>query len=153
MAARKLADIDLAEVERLAGLGLSDKQIAEMLGIGRRSLYRRKAADEAFEQALKKGKSKAIAQVSNWLYELCREKNLGAIVWYEKTRSGFSDHHTLSGDAENPLMVATRDSVAGFAPGSVGDSTASGTDSGAPQRGAGGAKPSSGRPRGGFGSR
>ena len=34
MAGCKLADIDLAEVERLAGLGLSEKQIAESLGIG-----------------------------------------------------------------------------------------------------------------------
>jgi hypothetical protein len=131
---RKPVEIDLAEVARLAGLGLTEKQIYESIGVSMRTFYRRKSDDEAFQHALKKGKSKAIAQVSNWLYELCKEKNLGAIIWYEKTRSGFSDHLTLSGDAENPLMVATRDSIAGFAPGSVGDSAPSGADSGARSR-------------------
>ena len=71
------------------------------------------------------GKSKTMAEVSNALYELCRKGNVTAIIWFEKTRFGFSDHVTLSGDQENPLMVATRDSVAGFAPGSVADSAPS----------------------------
>jgi hypothetical protein len=82
-----------------------------------------------FQAALAREQAKAIGEVANWLYELCKEKNLGAIIWFEKTRSGFSDHLTLSGDAENPLLVATRDSIAGFAPGPVRDSTPSGTDS------------------------
>jgi hypothetical protein len=129
MPGRKLADIDLAEVERLSGLGLTEKQIYESLGIAQRTFYRRKSDDEAFQAALSTGKSKTMAEVSNALYELCRKGNVTAIIWFEKTRFGFSDHVTLSGDAENPLMVATRDSVAGFAPGSVGDSTPSGTDS------------------------
>jgi hypothetical protein len=153
MAGRKLNEIDLAEVERLSGLGLTEKQIYESIGIGMRTFYRRKADDEAFQVALKKGKSKAIAVVSNALFELCKEKNVTAIIWYEKTRAGFSDHLTLSGDAENPLMVATRDSIAGFAPGSVGDSTPSGTDSGARSRETVGQNGSRGRSRRNVGTR
>ena len=151
MAGNKKIAIDLAEVERLGGLGLSEKQISEALGIGYRTLNRLKSDDEKFQEALAKGKSKAIAKVSNWLYELCAEKNLGAIIWYEKTRSGFSDHLTLSGDAENPLMVASRDSIAGFAPGSVGDSTPSSTDSGARSGTPMGQNRPRGRPRRDFG--
>jgi hypothetical protein len=146
MSVRKRIEIDLAEVERLAGLGLSEKQICESLGFSVRTIERRKA-DENFRAALNKGKSRAIAKVANWLYELCAEKNLGAIVWYEKTRSGFSDHLTLSGDQENPLLVATRDSVAGFAPGSVGDSASSGADSDPRSRPALGQNRPRGRPR------
>jgi transcriptional regulator with XRE-family HTH domain len=130
---RKPLEIDLDEVGRLGGLGLTEKQIAEALGISVRTLERRKHNGD-FLEALHRGKSRAIAEVSNALFELCKEKNVTAIIWFEKTRSGFSDHLTLSGDAENPLMVATRDSIAGFAPGSVGDSTPSGTDSGARSR-------------------
>jgi hypothetical protein len=133
MAYRKPIAIDLDEVARLAGLGLYEKQICEALGISVRTLERRKHNGD-FQAALARGKSKAIAQVSNALFELCKEGNVTAIIWYEKTRAGFSDHLTLSGDAENPLMVATRDSIAGFAPGPVGDSTPSGTDSGARSR-------------------
>jgi hypothetical protein len=134
MAGRKLNEIDLGEVERLSGLGLTEKQIHEALGIPSRTFYRRKADEESLREALSKGKSKVMAEVSNRLYELCRKGNVTAIIWFEKTRFGFSDHVTLSGDQENPLMVATRDSVAGFAPGSVGDSAPSGTDSGSRSR-------------------
>jgi transcriptional regulator with XRE-family HTH domain len=146
MSVRKLIEIDLAKVEKLAGLGLSEKQVAEGLGISQRTLERRKNSED-FKAALSKGKARAIAKVANWLYELCAEKNLGAIIWYEKTRSGFSDHLTLSGDQENPLLVATRDSIAGFAPGSVGDSTSSGADSDPRSRPALGQNRPRGRPR------
>jgi hypothetical protein len=146
MAGRKPIEIDLAKVERLAGLGLSERQICDSLGISEATLGRRKHFDD-FEGALKKGKARAIANVANRLYELCKEGNTTAIIWFEKTRSGFSDHLTLSGDPENPLLVATRDSVAGFAPGSVGDSTPSGADSDTRSRPPLGQNRPRGRPR------
>jgi predicted DNA-binding protein (UPF0251 family) len=44
--------IDLAEVERLASLGLSQEQIADSLGISNTTFYARKRESEEFAQAV-----------------------------------------------------------------------------------------------------
>jgi len=50
-------DIDLAEVERLAGLGLTYEEIALSLGIAIRTLYSRQGENADFAGAIKKGKA------------------------------------------------------------------------------------------------
>jgi hypothetical protein len=127
MAGRKPIVIDLDEVERLAGLGLSEAQICDCIGISNDTLTLRKKQYPQFTEALKRGKSRTLSQVSNWLYELCAEKNLGALIWYEKTRAGFTEKLTLEGNQEKPIVLTavtngSPNSLATFAPGPVGDS-------------------------------
>jgi hypothetical protein len=125
MPGRKPIPIDLAEVERLAGLGLSEAQICSCIGISTDTLLNRKRQSAVFSEALKRGRDRTLAQVSNWLYELCAEKNLGAIVWFEKTRAGFTERVTLEGNEAKPIVLAaggSSNSLATFAPGPVGDS-------------------------------
>jgi hypothetical protein len=86
--------IDIAEVKRLAGLGLSEENIAISLGISQDTLTRRKKDFAEFAEALKSGKVAAQTVVADKLYELCKEGNLGAIIWYEKTRLGYSEKIT-----------------------------------------------------------
>lgn len=87
--------INLDEVARLAGLGLTNAEICLSLGISERLLYLRKRDSAEFAEAIERGKSTAASEVSNVLYQLCKEGNLGAIVWYEKTRRGLSDKVSL----------------------------------------------------------
>ena len=82
------AETDLAEVERLAGLGLTQEEIALSLGIAVRTLHGRKAENADFAGAIKKGKAQANGLVSNVLFNLCKSGNVTAIIWYEKTRRG-----------------------------------------------------------------
>jgi hypothetical protein len=89
MANRK--EIDLNEVERLAGLGLSHEQICTSMDISPATFYRRKQESERFESAIKRGKAASQTIVANKLFELSRKGNLGAIIWWEKTRLGYSD--------------------------------------------------------------
>jgi DNA invertase Pin-like site-specific DNA recombinase len=91
MAGRKPIEINLAEVERLAGLGLTEAEICTSLGISQRTLERRKAESGIFGEALKKGKTATQVVVANKLVELCKKGNLGAIIWWEKTRLGYSE--------------------------------------------------------------
>lgn len=126
MAGRKRIAINLRKVERLGGLGLSERQICDALGISDETLRRRKIDSVDFVAALKRGKARACGNVANWLYEQCRQGNTTAQIWWEKTRSGFSDKVQISGDPDNPLLVATRDTIAGFAPRPMGDSEESG---------------------------
>ncbi len=91
---RKL-DIDVAEVERLAGLGLTQEEIALSLGVADRTLYSRKVENADFADAIKRGKAQANGLVSNVLFELCKAGNVTAIIWYEKTRRGLTDKISL----------------------------------------------------------
>lgn len=63
-----------------------------MLGISEGTLYSRKRDNEVFEDAIKAGKAAAAVEVANALYEKAVvDRDLGAIIWYEKTRRGLSD--------------------------------------------------------------
>jgi len=89
MAKRK--EIDIKEVERLSGLGLTEEQISLSLGISVDTFGRRKSSVAEFAEAIKRGKTKAADVVSSKLMDLIKRGNLGAIIWYEKTRLGYSD--------------------------------------------------------------
>lgn len=84
-------EIDIAEVERLAGLGLSEEQIALSVGVCRDTITRRKREDPAFHAAIKRGKAKTATDIANALYNKAMTGDTTAIIWYEKTRCGFSD--------------------------------------------------------------
>ena len=83
--------IDLQAAEELASLGLTDQQIADSLGISRSTLCRRKADDDPFEAALRKGKTKAIVNVSSALMQEVENGSLRAIIFYLKCRAGWRE--------------------------------------------------------------
>ena len=84
-------EIDILKAEKLAAQGLSQAEICLCLGISESTLYRRKRDMEVLTEAIKSGKAKAASEISNVLYQKAREGDLGAIIWYEKTRRGLSD--------------------------------------------------------------
>ncbi len=89
--ANKLIEIDLSEVERLAGLGLSQNEIAASLDISVDTLARRKKEFAEFADALKRGKANAKSEIANKLFIEAKAGNITAIIWIEKTRFGFSE--------------------------------------------------------------
>lgn len=95
---RKRIDIDLDKVAELAGRGLTQGEIAACLGVSLSFIGKRKRESGEFTDAIERGKAAAAREVSNKLFELCKRGNLGAIVWYEKTRRGMSDRVSLEVD-------------------------------------------------------
>lgn len=95
---RKKIDIDLDKVAELAGRGLTQGEIAACLGVSLRTIEGRKAQVAEFADAIERGKASAAREVSNKLFELCKRGNLGAIVWFEKTRRGLSDRLAVEVD-------------------------------------------------------
>lgn len=95
---RKKIEIDLDKVAELAGRGLTQGEIAACLGVSLRTIEGRKAQVAEFAEAIERGKASAAREVSNKLFELCKRGNLGAIVWYEKTRRGLSDRVAMEID-------------------------------------------------------
>lgn len=104
---RKKIEVDLEEVERLAGLGLTNEEIALSLGIGEATVYRKKNEDDSFDSAIKKGRIKVKREISNVLYDKAIGGDLGSIVWFDKTRLGFSDKvsHEHSGADGGPILL------------------------------------------------
>ncbi len=87
----KLTKEVLQAAEDAAARGLSDVQVAEVLGISRATLDRRKRDDEAFEAAIKKGKARGIQEVSNMLFETALQGSVPAMIFYLKARAGWTD--------------------------------------------------------------
>lgn len=62
------------------------------MGISEDTMSRRKQDTAAFADAINSGRAKAAEEVANALYTKATiDKDLGAIIWYEKTRRGLSD--------------------------------------------------------------
>ena len=89
--ARPRIEIDISRVEELAAQGLTQAEICLVIGISEDTLSRRKSDLADLADAIKSGKAKAASEISNTLYKMARGGDLGAIVWYEKTRRGLSD--------------------------------------------------------------
>lgn len=89
--ARPKIEIDISRVEELAAQGLSQAEICLVLGISEDTLTRRKMDSAVIAEAIKSGKAKAASVIANTLFLMAKGGDLGAIVWYEKTRRGLTD--------------------------------------------------------------
>jgi hypothetical protein len=83
-------EIDPHELERCARAGFNIAETAAFLGVSESTIYNRKRESADFAEAIKRGKLAAHAEVGNKLFEQCKQGNVSAIIWYEKTRRGLS---------------------------------------------------------------
>lgn len=89
-AGRPPTPIDLSRLRDLAALGLSADQIADRLGISRRTLFNRMAAEPQIRATMDAGLSEATEFCARTLLDMARERNLGALIFWLKTRGGFN---------------------------------------------------------------
>lgn len=131
---RKPIEIDLGEVERLAGLGLTDTEICASLSISDETLRTRRRDSLAFLEAIKRGKAIAGGKVANKLFEQCLRGNVGAIVWYEKTRRGLREATDITSGGKpieskvEVIPIDYRVAIAALTTGSIEDSDPSSED-------------------------
>lgn len=76
----------LARVEAKARKGLTQEQIADVLGINFRTLYKHKKTNREFREAIKRGQSKGIDKVTNALFNNAINGNIAAQIFYLKNR-------------------------------------------------------------------
>jgi len=74
--------VDLRQVELLAGLGLTEEQIASIQGISWTSLKTYKKQHAEFLAAIKHGKEKAEMQITKSLFQVACNGNLGAMIFW-----------------------------------------------------------------------
>jgi len=83
--------IDLKQVESLAANGLTQEQIAAALGISESTLHKRKQENTEFTAAIKRGKAKGIALVTNKLMESIKGGNMTGMIFFLKTQAGWRE--------------------------------------------------------------
>ena len=82
---RKPININLEELERLAGMGLSERQIAAAMDISNSTLTRKKHIEQ-IGHALKKGRAKAVAAVSSKLFDNAMDGKETSAIFFLKNR-------------------------------------------------------------------
>lgn len=86
----EITDEQLRQAELLAGYGLTQKQIGDVLGIAERTL-RAKKNEPRVLAALEKGKAVAQHKVGKSIFERALHGDMTAAIWWEKTRAGRSE--------------------------------------------------------------
>ena len=82
---------NLAKVETLAEQGMTQEQIAPCIGIGVSTLYEKINKYPELLEALKKGKEKGIARVTEALLKNVEKGNVTAQIFYLKCRAGWKE--------------------------------------------------------------
>ncbi len=82
----KFSEEDYENIEKWSGNGLSERQIAELLNTSVSTIARRKREKGNFDSALKKGRAKAVADVTNALYQEAINGSVQAQIFFLKNR-------------------------------------------------------------------
>ena len=77
----------LKQVEKFAGQGLTQEQISHCIGISRDLFFKSKRNSVNFQDAIKRGQSKAISLVSNSLFQNAISGNVVSQIFWLKNRA------------------------------------------------------------------
>src|SRR6516165_12421822 len=107
--ARPEAKIDLAELEKLAGMQCTNEEIAAFFGISSRTIVRR-CRTEKFRDIIEQGRAKGRVSVRRALFKLANAGNVAAAIFLSKNLLGYKDvvntEHT--GPAGGPIQIASK---------------------------------------------
>ena len=79
---------ELLKLKHYSGLGLNQRELAEIMNISESTLRRRKKDSELFERYIREGQTKAVTDVANALYvNATTENNIQAQIFFLKNRA------------------------------------------------------------------
>jgi hypothetical protein len=114
----KITSEMLEEVKVLSGRGLTQEQIYKYYRVSNATWYNYIQKYPELGNAIAEGRSKTISFVSGKLMELIKLGNLSAIIFYLKTRGGYTEDkidndRNLSANNDNPnsLTLTVTDPV------------------------------------------
>ena len=96
----------LNKTESLMAKGLTKEQCAGMLGVSVSTFMLYQAENSEFSEAIKRGQSIGIDQVTNALYEKATvDKDNTAIIFYLKNRAGWVDKQEVQSTVEQRHVI------------------------------------------------
>lgn len=107
---------DLGKIESMAALGMSQRQIAEALGIHEATLCEKKREFTEFGEAINRGKAKGIATVANKLMEKVRGLDTASIIFYLKCHAGWKETGVLELTGKDGGPIETKQQVQIYLP-------------------------------------
>jgi len=119
-AGRKRIELDLEQIENLGSRGLGTTQIARALGVSWSTISRNRKRSADFDDALKRGKAKGLAQVTNSLFTSATDGNVTAQIFYLKNQ----DPKTWKDRVENVHATINLNDVLTGAKERIGDAQA-----------------------------
>ena len=107
---RKLVNIDLAELEKLASLQCTDEELAAWFGVSTRTIERRKVTSRSFAEAIGRGRAKGRTSLRRSLWGLAVKGNPAANIFLAKNLLGYKDYfaNEHSGPNGGPITVTSR---------------------------------------------
>jgi|TARA_B110000196_G_C20663793_1_gene438659 hypothetical protein len=94
------------KVENLSAQGLTVEQISLVLGINKSTMFDKQNEYSDFSDALKRGRGKGIANVTNALYQKATvDKDNTAIIFYLKNRAGWVDKQEIQSTVEQRHVI------------------------------------------------
>src|ERR1051326_696227 len=113
--ARPEAKIDLAELEKLAGMQCTNEEIGAFFGVSKRTILRR-CESVKFREAIEQGRAKGRVSVRRALFKLANAGNVAAAIFLSKNLLGYKDvvntEHT--GLAGGPIQIAAKPDLSGL---------------------------------------
>lgn len=95
MAGRPAIKLDIEEIERLAGIGLTDEEICYAVGVSHQTFYKNKRNSAVFAEAIKRGKATAKSRIGKRIFEKAEAGDTTALIWVEKSRYGYTDKQDI----------------------------------------------------------
>lgn len=92
--------LDLDQVEILAGIQCTDYEIALVLGVSEKTIQRRKADDAAFLSAYEKGRADGRVSLRKWQFEAAKGRSNTMLIWLGKQYLGQTDKADLMSGGE-----------------------------------------------------
>jgi len=97
------------KAERLAAQGLTQEQIASVLGMGKTTLYDKQAKYPEFSNAIQSGRDKGIKEVTNALFQKAKKGDVSAQKYFLNNRDNpnWKDRteNTLQGPNGGPIEI------------------------------------------------
>lgn len=92
---KTVQEAQLDRIRRMAGYGLNQDQIARELDMSPSTFKARRKDQPDVQDLLDEGKATAAHEVGKTLFNKAKRGDTTAIIWFEKTRLGYSDRMAL----------------------------------------------------------
>lgn len=99
--------VDYDQIEDMAALGLTRKEIALLAGVGRTKLWTESKQDPELAAALEKGRARMTASIRRSIYdEAINKRNMTGLIWLSKNELNWTDKQQHSDPEGNSPFVA-----------------------------------------------